>query len=174
MDTERIGNYIREKRNSKGWTQEKLAEEAETTPKTISTWENGKFQSFKNDSIDRLASALGVSAGEIILGQDLTEMDEETKASISNQLKELNARVDSLQSITIKIEEKGKATSDISVAALGFAYIAIAMCFWASLAHTALNLALSIVIGLVGVGFIILSGKWGKKILSQIKERKMR
>lgn len=174
MDTVAIGSYIREKRISKQWTQEKLAEEAETTPKTISTWENGKFQSFKNDSVDRLASALDITVAEIFLGQDLKEIDEETKISISIQIKELNARMDGLQDVTIRIEEKSNISNDIAVLALGFAYIAIAICFWTVFAHTALNLVLCLLIGIVGIVFIALSGKWGKRLLKRIKGRKAR
>ena len=83
MDTQSIGNYIREKRMKNGWTQEQLAEKLEVASKTVSNWENGNFSSIKNENLDKLSKVFQVSVGEIYLGKDMVGLDEESKQILS-------------------------------------------------------------------------------------------
>lgn len=61
----RIGINVREIRKSKGWTQERLAEEAKINDKEPSHIENGS-RNLQLDTIIKLANALGVSVGYLI------------------------------------------------------------------------------------------------------------
>lgn len=63
-----IGQRIRAYRESKGLTQEDLADMVGTSQKTISSWENGQVPN--GDMIIRLARALNTSADFIL---DLTD-----------------------------------------------------------------------------------------------------
>jgi transcriptional regulator with XRE-family HTH domain len=58
---------IRELRESKGWTQGQLAEEAAVTRATVNRLENGKTSSIDLTVLERLAKALGVAPGLLIV-----------------------------------------------------------------------------------------------------------
>ena len=94
MDAAKTGNYIRDKREAKGLTQEQLAELVDVTSRSIQNWENGKVSSIKLEKLDRLAAALGVSINEIRSGQDL-----DVSSDIKNVLDDLTRQI-------IQAEEK--------------------------------------------------------------------
>ena len=61
----RIGTNIRELRKAKGWTQERLAEEARINEKEPSHIESGS-RNLQLDTIVKIANALGLSIGDLI------------------------------------------------------------------------------------------------------------
>ncbi len=72
MNIEKIGGFIKEKRNELGLTQKELAERLGVSDKSISKWENGKclpdFSIF-ND----LCKELKISINELLAGEVITE-----------------------------------------------------------------------------------------------------
>jgi len=72
MDLNKTGAFIRNMRNEKGITQEKLAEMLHVTRPAVSKWERGL--SFPDvDLLEPLSSILGVSVSELLKGEkDMT------------------------------------------------------------------------------------------------------
>ena len=66
--TESLGERLRARRREVGYTQEQLAERADTTQAVIQKIENGK--SLRPRKIDRIAGALGVKAAWLMFGND--------------------------------------------------------------------------------------------------------
>ena len=63
MDQKKIGDYIREKRKAKSFTQKELAEQLNISDKTISKWECGNgLPDFS--SLKPLCDALDMSVNE--------------------------------------------------------------------------------------------------------------
>ncbi len=58
---------LRELREAKGWSQVRLADEASTRQATISDLENNRAKRIELDLIERLAAALGVEPGDLIV-----------------------------------------------------------------------------------------------------------
>jgi transcriptional regulator with XRE-family HTH domain len=58
---------IRALRESKGWTQGELAEKAKVTRATVNRLENGHPRSIDLNVLERLARALGVAPGLLIV-----------------------------------------------------------------------------------------------------------
>lgn len=58
---------LRELRDSKGWSQARLADEAGTRQATISDIETGRARRVEIALMERLAIALGVEPGELIV-----------------------------------------------------------------------------------------------------------
>jgi transcriptional regulator with XRE-family HTH domain len=166
-----MGKYISKKRKDKGYSQEKLAEEVDVTSRTISDWERGKVD-IKNENIERLAKALDVKYLEILVGEDLDELSMETENKIIEQLKFLDSRLDTVQNVTIKIEEGSLLSTDIGIVAMGLSMTALALASWAVFEKTTVNLIVDIVLGLAGIVFMAF-GKVCLRILeSRLKERK--
>jgi transcriptional regulator with XRE-family HTH domain len=171
MDKIKMGKYISKKRKDKGYSQEKLAEEVDVTSRTISDWERGKVD-IKNENIERLAKALDVKYLEILVGEDLDELSMETENKIIEQLKFLDSRLDTVQNVTIKIEEGSLLSTDIGIVAMGLSMTALALASWAVFEKTTVNLIVDIVLGLAGIVFMAF-GKVCLRILeSRLKERK--
>ena len=171
MDKIKMGKYISKKRKDKGYSQEKLAEEVDVTSRTISDWERGKVD-IKNENIERLAKALDVKYLEILVGEDLDELSMETENKITEQLKFLDSRLDTVQNVTIKIEEGSLLSTDIGIVAMGLSMTALALASWAVFEKTTVNLIVDIVLGLAGIVFMAF-GKVCLRILeSRLKERK--
>lgn len=63
---------VRELREAKGWSQSELARRAEVRQATLSAIENGQTASVAFDVLDRLAAALGVHPGYLIVRTDET------------------------------------------------------------------------------------------------------
>lgn len=167
MNTQTIGNYIRDKRSLNGWTQEQFAEKLDVSPKTVSAWENGSFSSIRNDNLEKLSKILHVSIGEIFLGKDMAGLDEETKMLLDLEIKSLNARVDDVQTITIKVEDRGLLSMEMGVYAFGFSVFAIALAWWAASLRTPLISCCCLFLGLFGIGFVI----FGKRVLAKLTKR---
>jgi transcriptional regulator with XRE-family HTH domain len=171
MDKTKMGKYISKTRKDKGYSQEKLAEEVDVTSRTISDWERGKVD-IKNENIERLAKALDVKYLEILVGEDLDELSMETENKITEQLKFLDSRLDTVQNVTIKIEEGSLLSTDIGIVAMGLSMTALALASWAVFEKTTVNLIVDIVLGLAGIVFMAF-GKVCLRILeSRLKERK--
>ncbi|WP_231559216.1 helix-turn-helix domain-containing protein [Bacillus sp. MSP13] len=58
-------NTLRKKRNEKGWSQYRLAEESGVSQATISAIENGNRQHSLHKNIMRIAVALGIKVEEL-------------------------------------------------------------------------------------------------------------
>ena len=143
MDTIKIGNYIREKREQKGYTQEQLAEIVGVSNKTISSWENGKASTIKMENLEKLAHAFDVSVYEIYNGKDMPQLDEEAKASFDILVK--------------KLEERSFLSLDMGIYTVAVSVVAIAIALWVALPHDALTSGLIIGLFCFGVAFGIVS-----------------
>ena len=172
MNTQNIGNYIRDKRTLRNWTQEEFAEKLEVSPKTVSTWENGNFTSIKNDNLDKLSEVLQVSIGEIYLGKDMNGLDEDDKMLLDQALKNLNERVDGVHTITIKVEERGLLSLEMGVYAFGLSVFAIALAFWAASSRAPLTSFVCLILGLFGIGFAIFGKRVVTKLTRQIQKER--
>lgn len=87
MNTQDIGDYIRAKRKSSGWSQEQFAERLDVSTKTVSNWENGEFTSIKNENLEKLSAVFGVSIGEIYAGKDIVGLSDDDKLRIDQTIK---------------------------------------------------------------------------------------
>ena len=82
MDQKKIGSFLRELRNEKNLSQEKLAEEFGVTSRSISRWENGNTMPDISIIIE-LADFYDVDIREIIRGERKSEnMDKELKDTL--------------------------------------------------------------------------------------------
>lgn len=160
-----IGIYIREKRNLKGWSQEKLAEEVDVSLKTVSNWETGKSD-IKPDNLFRLANALGVSVTELNDAKDTNELDSTSKEMLNNQIRELFEKYGGIQEITIKVEDRGVTALDVSIGSFGMSCFAIGLSIWAILPGLFQKI-LSLLVIAFGIWFLIK----GKQIIRKIEDR---
>ena len=87
MNTEKIGNFIKQKRNEKKLTQEQLANKVYVTNKAVSRWENGKSIP-EIETLYLLSKELDVSVNEILEAGENTK-DEVKKYFDKNKLKKL-------------------------------------------------------------------------------------
>lgn len=71
MDTVRIGQFLKDLRKEKGFTQEQLGEKVGITNKTVSRWENGNYIP-PVECLVILSDIYGVSINEIVSGKRLT------------------------------------------------------------------------------------------------------
>lgn len=62
-----VGLRIRELRGARGWTQEELAGRAQLRQATLSAMENGRTKGVDFATLDRLARALEVEPGFLIV-----------------------------------------------------------------------------------------------------------
>lgn len=167
MNTQNIGNYIRDKRLQNGWNQEQFAEKLGVSSRTVGSWERGEFTSIKNDNLDKLSEVLHVSIAEIFLGKDMSGLDAETKMLLDQEIKSLNERIDNVQTITIKVEDRGLVSIEMGTYAFGFSIIAIALAWWAASPRTPLISFLCLFLGLFGIGFVIC----GKRVITKLSRR---
>ena len=62
MTADDLGARIRAARRRKRWSQQRLAEEVDVSPRTVGAWERGEtFPRYAEGDIDHLEKALGVS-----------------------------------------------------------------------------------------------------------------
>ena len=167
MDTQNIGNYIREKRKLNGWTQEELAEFVGVSAKTVGTWERGDFSYIKNDNLERLSEVLHVSFSEIYLGKDLTGLDEETKILLDQKIKNLNERMDDVRTVTINVEDRGLLSMEMGVCAFGVSIIALSAALWAASSRTSFVSFICFILAFFGAGFAF----FGKRIVTKLSKR---
>jgi len=67
-----MGERVFEKRKKLGWSQETLAEKADTSKQTVSSIERGERDTGAQ-TLARLANALGVSTDYLLIGQGRNE-----------------------------------------------------------------------------------------------------
>lgn len=82
IDRIKIGNFLRELRNEKGITQEKLAERYGVSSRSVSRWENGNTMPDLGILVE-LADYYQIDIGEIIDGERKSEnMSKDTKETL--------------------------------------------------------------------------------------------
>lgn len=72
MDQVKIGAFIAQLRQERGWTQEMLGERIGVTNKTVSRWENGNYMP-GIEMLTLLSGEFGVSLNELVQGQRLED-----------------------------------------------------------------------------------------------------
>ncbi|WP_085544458.1 helix-turn-helix domain-containing protein [Dethiosulfovibrio salsuginis] len=125
-----IGTRIREARNSRGWSQAKLAEKAGVHPVTLSTWENGEKPSLS--SLEKLAVALEIPVGFLLEGENrdvseptkpstgiLQAMREQTGLSIEEAAALIHLPAEDLEMMEIHEEKADDALKDKLIKAYG-------------------------------------------------------
>ena len=79
MDLKKIGGFIKDCRKAKGLTQEQLAEQLNTSYKTVSKWECGN--GFPDVSImTMLCAALSITVNDLLNGEHIDSKDYVNKA----------------------------------------------------------------------------------------------
>ena len=68
MDGKKIGDFIRWKRESLGFTVEQLASQTGVSPQTIEDWENGEIPS--TEYLLALSKALQTDVDELLVGRE--------------------------------------------------------------------------------------------------------
>lgn len=86
MDMISIGNFLKNLRKEKGFTQEMLGAQIGVTNKTISRWENGNYLP-PVECLKMLSDIYGVSINEIISGHRLSV--EQLPSAAENNLKDV-------------------------------------------------------------------------------------
>jgi len=74
MDTQKIGNFLKELRKQNNMTQEQLGEKIGVTNKTVSRWETGNYMP-PIESLKLLSDLYQISINEILAGEMLNEED---------------------------------------------------------------------------------------------------
>ena len=99
MDQIKIGNFIRELRKERGFTQEQLAEHFNVSRRTVSCWETGSNMPGLDILID-MSDFYGVDLRELLDGERKSEkMDKDLEAAVlkaaeySNSEKERTAKI---------------------------------------------------------------------------------
>ena len=103
MEVSELGNNIKKFREQRGWNLNKLKSECEVGYATLHDIENGKSQSLNSSNLEKVATALSVSANEL-LGIDIinyTVVDLE--GTLKNVLQSDELEIDE---ILVTIEEK--------------------------------------------------------------------
>jgi transcriptional regulator with XRE-family HTH domain len=96
-----IGDVVRQLRRALGWNQKRLAEESSVAQGTISRVENGQLTQLKSDTLDRIATATGVTVDFLLerrTSESADEWDERSRnlsdwISVKDQQPEVNERV---------------------------------------------------------------------------------
>lgn len=81
MKTEKVGNYIRQKRKDKSLTQKELAKKLGVSDKAISKWERG-ICCPDISLLKELSSILGISVNELLSGEDIKKLEPEQSEDI--------------------------------------------------------------------------------------------
>lgn len=170
MEAANSGRYIRQNRKLKKLSQDELADLVGVSRNTISGWETNKV-SIKYENAEVLAEVFGVTAPEIMVGKDLTGLDSETREALSIKFRELSEQVDSVNSVTINIEDRGIMTLDVAITALAFAFFATAMGIHSVFPHTALNRVCCLVVACLGIVVMVFGRKIIRVLDNQLKER---
>lgn len=84
MNAQKTGNFIKELRKEKNWTQEDFGGKLLVTNKTISRWETGEYLP-PMDVLEAMGTLFGVTINELLSGQRLA--DEEYKPHAEENLK---------------------------------------------------------------------------------------
>lgn len=159
MDMERRGNYIKEKRDLKGFTQEKLAERVGVSTRTIGNWENGS-QDIKLDNASKLAEVLEVKVQELIIGKDIDDIDSKDHAEFDKWIKEINK-------LSIRTGYNSITAMDVAISAFGTSIITAAIAMWAAFGDGLIVGIVCMLLGLFGILFIVL----GRRIIIGLNKR---
>lgn len=73
MEEKTIGQRIKKTREKKGWSQYKLAKEADVQPSTISQIESGARQNPSVDVLQKVANVLSTTISELLGQKNLKE-----------------------------------------------------------------------------------------------------
>ena len=160
MNTQDIGKYIKDKRESLGLTQEQLAEYVDVSAKTIFNWETGKSK-IKFENVEKLAEALKVSPTSIRLGKDVDRLDEDTKRVL-----------DQIVSDLYNVEDRGLLAMEIGSMAFGIAIIALAFAWWGFSERTVVFTLLCTILFLFGVWFIVRCKFALRKLNQRVKAKR--
>lgn len=117
MNTIKIGNYIREKRKQNDWSQEQFAELCNVSTKTVSNWENGKSE-IKPKHIKTIASILNVSEMDVRFGDDVQNINSETKAVLEETVFARIAEIEKQCFLAIRIAVLSVAVSILTLASV--------------------------------------------------------
>ena len=79
MDLRKIGKFIAEKRQEKGFTQESLAEELDVSNRSISKWERGVCLP-DAENMAKLCKILDINYNELLSGEELRRENYERRA----------------------------------------------------------------------------------------------
>ena len=158
MDMEKTGNYIKEKRELEGWSQEQFAEEVGVSTKAIGDWENARREIKLNNAV-KVAEVLEVELTELAAGKDKEQID-------SKDMEEFDKWIKELTRVSFGLEDRSITALDIAASAFGTALIAVAMAMWAAFGDGWISGIVCLLLGLFGVVFI----KIGKKIINTMNE----
>ena len=86
-----LGNYIREKRQCAGMSQERLAEKSGLSPNTVSRIEGGQM-AMSMETFRKIVKALGLDANVLLGATELTEGDEEELQGLFCRMRYLKQR----------------------------------------------------------------------------------
>ena len=164
MDMEKCGNFIRDIRTQRGFTQDKLAELVDVSTRTINNWENGK-SSIKYENAERLAEALGISTLDLYVGQDARGIDMATKISYDKWIKETNK-------VTLGLEDRSITTLDVAISAFGVSIIAVAFSMWTAFDKTRIAGIVCFLLGILGIVFIRVGRRVVDSMNKKFSERK--
>lgn len=95
MDLILTGEFLRELRKEKGYTQEQLGELLGVTNKTVSRWETGNYMP-PVEILQRLSELYGITINEILAGKRLSD-DEYKKKADENIITALDGSVFSMK-----------------------------------------------------------------------------
>lgn len=163
MDMEKTSNYIKEKRDLKGWSQEELAEIIGVSTKTISNWERG-VGSIKPDNMKTLADAFDVSMEEIFYGKDHEGVSREEKAEFDQWILKY----------TTDLDDRSILSLDIAMAAFGTSLFSIAFALWALFGNNIFVLIACLPLFILGIVFFVKRRKVIAILSNKLNERKER
>ncbi len=161
MDMEKTGNYIKEKRNLKGWNQDELAEIIGVSTKTISNWERG-VGSIKPDNMNTLAKTLDVSLEELFYGKDHEGISREEKAEFDHWILKYATDLDDRTILSL----------DIAIAAFGTSLFSIAFALWALFGNNIFVLIACLPLFILGIVFFVKRRKIIAILSNKLNERK--
>lgn len=158
MDMERTGNYIREKRELMGFTQEQLAEKVGVSTRTIGDWENARRE-IKHSHTIKVAKVLNVELAELASGKDKEQIDSRDMEEFDKWIKELNR-------VSFSLEDRSITALDIAASAFGTSLVAVAMAMWAAFGEGWISGIVCFLLGLFGIVFI----KVGKRLINTMND----
>ena len=103
-----IGDRIREQREKRGWTQEKLAEEAQLSKSFLSDVENNKRDISTTNAL-KIANALGCSLQYLVSGETSKRDDEREPIQIPTELSKAAEELKLSYSDTLTLLETHKS-----------------------------------------------------------------
>ncbi len=158
MDQKKIGSFLKELRNQKGLTQEKVAEKFSVSSRTVSRWENGNNMP-DLDILIEISDFYEVDLREILNGERKSEnMDKELKETV------LQA-VDYTNTETERCHRQIRICNAIAMLLVAMSIMLKDSAIYASNAAVSVgtDIAQGVAIGMLLVG-LIMSSRHGAKI----------